>query len=186
MGKTRRLELILRQIDTLPTLPAIAARLLSLTVDEEASAREVIELVKADQALTAKVLSMCRRADLGVRTDDLSVDRAVVLLGFNAIRNAVLSVKIFEAFAGREPDDPEPPTVRFEREAFWLHSLAVAVCAERLAVAHRGRPDVVAADAFVCGLAARHGQAGAGHGPAAHVWASGGAGGPRAGEHRGR
>lgn len=152
MGKTRRLELILRQIDTLPTLPAIAARLLSLTVDEESSAREVIELVKADQALTAKVLSMCRRADLGVRTDDLSVDRAVVLLGFNAIRNAVLSVKIFEAFAGREPDDPQPPNVRFQREAFWLHSLAVAVCAERLALAHRGRADIPPTDAFVCGL----------------------------------
>jgi len=91
-------ELILRQIDSLPTLPAIATRLLSLTASDESHVEEVIELISADPALTAKVLALCRSAEKGVSRETLTVERAVVLLGFNTIRNAVLSVKVFEAF----------------------------------------------------------------------------------------
>src|SRR5690606_3165107 len=79
----RHVDLILRQIDTLPTLPVIATRLLALTSSEQSSAREVIELIKHDQALTAKVLSICRQAHRGVNDEVLTIDKAVVLLGFN-------------------------------------------------------------------------------------------------------
>ncbi|QDU35310.1 Sensor protein ZraS [Poriferisphaera corsica] len=98
VSRPKRIELILRQIDSLPTLPVIATRLLSLTASDETHAREVIELVQADPALTAKVLSLCRAADKGLREDILTVDKAVVLLGFNTIRNAVLSIKVMEFF----------------------------------------------------------------------------------------
>ncbi len=167
--KPRRIELILRQIDSLPTLPAVAARLLSLTSSDDSNARQVIELVSADPSLTAKVLSLCRTADKGVGSDNLTVDRAVVLLGFNAIRNTVLSVKVFEMFGPdakapgevSRPDghnnpvpssgeDPQPPT--FDRSAFWMHCLAVGVAAELIAKAHPKRKDLVPDEAFVCGL----------------------------------
>ncbi|MEX2214541.1 MAG: HDOD domain-containing protein, partial [Phycisphaeraceae bacterium] len=95
--QTRRLEMILRQVDALPTLPMVATRLLALTSSEDSDAKEVITLISSDQALTAKVLSMVRAANRGVR-DVTTVDRAVVLLGFEAIRNAVLSVKVIELF----------------------------------------------------------------------------------------
>jgi signal transduction histidine kinase/HD-like signal output (HDOD) protein len=173
-SKPRRIELILRQIDSLPTLPAVAARLLSLTSSDDSNARQVIELVSADPSLTAKVLSLCRSADKGVGSDNLTVDRAVVLLGFNAIRNAVLSVKVFELFGpdaarpgapgedaqpgesdhlakGNRPDkDPAPPA--FDRSAFWMHCLAVGVAAEMIAKAHPRRTDLAPDEAFVCGL----------------------------------
>ncbi len=170
-SKPRRIELILRQIDSLPTLPAVAARLLSLTSSDDSNAKQVIELVSADPSLTAKVLSLCRSADKGVGSDNLTVDRAVVLLGFNAIRNAVLSVKVFELFGpdakrpgeDAEPDrhensaegadpggDQNPPA--FDRSAFWMHCLAVGVTAELIAKAHPKRTDLAPDEAFVCGL----------------------------------
>ncbi len=160
--KPRRIELILRQIDSLPTLPAVAARLLSLTSSDDSNARQVIELVSADPSLTAKVLSLCRAADKGVGSDNLTVDRAVVLLGFNAIRNAVLSVKVFELFGpdadrpandneiANQGEDPTPPA--FDRSAFWMHCLAVGVAAELIAKAHPNRKDLAPDEAFVCGL----------------------------------
>ena len=170
-GQPRRIELILRQIDSLPTLPAIATRLLSLTADDESHARDVVELIAADPALTAKVLSLCRTADKGVRDDVLTIDRAVVLLGFNAIRNAVLSVNVFETFresreaahaAGGVDEDRHGASdtavgATFDRVAFWSHSLAVAVLAEQIALAAEGgasprhRP-FDPSEAFVCGL----------------------------------
>ncbi len=170
-SKPRRIELILRQIDSLPTLPAVAARLLSLTASDDSSARQVIDLVSTDPALTAKVLSLCSSADKGVSADSLTIDRAVVLLGFNAIRNAVLSVKVFELF-GPEADRPADKVITrsdrpnasesdpdtgaykhaFDRSAFWMHCLAVAVAAEMIAKAHPKRTDLAPDEAFVCGL----------------------------------
>ncbi len=169
--KSRRIELILREVDSLPTLPAIAARLLSITTSDESDAREVVKLVSSDPALTAKVLRLCKRADLGVRQDVLTIDRAVVLLGFDAIRNAVLSIKVFELFeqVGQQTDNDNGNgngqrdidsqsdfdwtcNVRFDRVSFWRHSLAVAIVAEQIAAAHPGDRDLNPSEAFVCGL----------------------------------
>lgn len=158
-SKTRRIELILRQVESLPTLPAVAVRLLQLTSSDDANARQVIDVVRADQSLTAKVLSLCRHADRGVREEVATVDKAVVLLGFNAIRNAVLSVKVFETYGPNsrlrheEDDTADAPVVdRFDRSGFWRHCLAVAVAAEMIAVAHPGTRDLPPAEAFVAGL----------------------------------
>ncbi len=157
LPKPRRIELILRQLDTLPTLPAVAARLLQLTASDESHAREVVELVASDPALTAKVLSLCRAADKGVRSEVVTVERAVVLLGFSTIRNTVLSLKVFELFGGDKPnserltaipDDPEP----FDRSGLWTHALAVGILAELIAKAHPGQQDLSPEQAFVCGL----------------------------------
>ncbi|MEM8782547.1 MAG: HDOD domain-containing protein [Planctomycetota bacterium] len=170
LPKTRRIELILRQIDQLPTLPAVATRLLELTADHESRSDEVVQLVSSDPALTAKVLAMCRTADRGVRNADaLTVQRAVLLLGYGQVRNLVLSLKIFELFDGgavetestdeREPSvsaqssaqNPQHSPPAFDRSGFWAHCLGVAVAAERIAAAS-GDPQLKPDEAFVCGL----------------------------------
>lgn len=155
-SKPRRIELILRQIDALPTLPSIATRLLGLTSSDSSHAREVVELIQADPPLTAKVLSLCRTADRGVRDETLTIERAVVLLGFTVIRNAVLSVKVFELFDEHRPvrpgsDSPSGPA-EFDYQGFWLHSLAVGILAESIAKHHGPDPELKPEEAFVCGL----------------------------------
>ncbi len=168
LSKPRRIELILRQIETLPTLPAVATKLLSLTADDDSNAKEVTSLIQSDPSLTAKVLSLCKTADKGVRNDVLTIDRAVVLLGFNAIRNAVLSVKVLEVFGGQVDGDLDQPMAggrltqdaaaasptRLDRKGLWLHSLAVAIAAEQIAKAHSGGrvAELPPEEAFVCGL----------------------------------
>jgi len=149
--RAARLELILQQLEALPTLPAVATRLLQLTGSDDADARQVIELVESDQALTAKVLSLCRTADKGLTEAVTTVDRAVLLLGFEAIRNAVLSIKVVEVFAD-EPEQDGGPTTRFSVPAFWRHSLAVAIAAEMIASAIRKPAELPPSEAFVCGL----------------------------------
>lgn len=155
--KPRRIELILRQLDALPTLPSIAARLLQLTADDSADTHEIVELVASDPALTAKVLSLCRAADKGVRSDVVTVERAVVLLGFSVIRNTVLSLKVLELYkntqgeqhgSATDAEGPEP----FDRAGLWTHALAVGILAELIAKAHPGQSDLDANQAFVCGL----------------------------------
>lgn len=144
--RAERVELLLAQLDTLPTLPAVATRLLELTTASDSSTREVVRLIESDQSLTARILAMVRKADLGLSVPITTVDKAVVLLGFASVRNTVLSIKVFETFARRGDAVP----TEFNRVEFWKHSLAVA-CAAQLA-AERLRLRCEPEHAFVCGL----------------------------------
>ena len=153
-NKNSRIELILRQVESLPTLPSVATRLLSLTAAADTNASQIVEVVNSDPALTGKVLGLCRRANKAVRNDSITIDRAVVLLGFNAIRNAVLSVKVLEMFAPMSSDaegDVEEAQC-FDRIGFWQHSLAVAIMAELLATEAGDEKKLPPDEAFVCGL----------------------------------
>jgi len=140
-----RLELILGQLDQLPTLSAVAARLLQATTSDTSSAADVAAIITADQALTVKVLALVRRASVGAR-DVNTVERAIVVLGFEAVRNAVLAIEVYETFKGAESQTE----AALDRAEFWKHNLAVA-CAARL-IAERMRLGKQKDEAFVCGL----------------------------------
>lgn len=151
---TNRLSLILQQLDELPTLPVVMVRLLEVTADQGSSATDVAELLSSDPALSSRVLQMVRRADSGVRGEVTSVARAVVLLGFEAVRNAALAVSVFQTFAGNKQ-----PARHFDRQEFWKHSIAVAAAAELLAKATKENtgtlaklPPIDPDEAFVAGL----------------------------------
>src|SRR3954469_22531858 len=127
--REKRVELILQQLEELPTLPAVALKVLEVTGNEDSSAKDVVQLISSDVALSSRILQLVHRADAGVRGDVNSVERAVILLGFDAVRSAVLAVSVFEMFSnqpGRKPN-------HFRVEEFWKHSVAVACCAELLA-----------------------------------------------------
>ena len=147
----RRVELILQQLEELPTLPAVATRVLQVTADEQASVQEIVSLIGSDAALTARILQLVHRADSPVRSETITLERAVVLLGFESLRSAVLAVSVFENFAPHSNQ-----LTQFSRADFWKHSLAVACCAELLAEAietSHGHPNGFRpAEAFVCGL----------------------------------
>ena len=144
--REKRVELILQQLEELPTLPTVAVRVLEVTSEGNASdTHDVVQLIGSDPALTARILALVHRADLGVRGEVNSVDRAVQLLGFDAVRSAVLAISVFQVMGG----ETQPVKGHFSREEFWKHCIAVACCAELLADAMK---DVPPSDAFICGL----------------------------------
>jgi putative nucleotidyltransferase with HDIG domain len=146
--REKRVELILHQMEELPTLPAVAVRVLEATGREDADIKEVVRLIESDPALTARILQLVHRAEVGVSGDVASVERAVILLGFEAVRSAVLAVSVFEAF--REPG--QRLGAYFRRDEFWKHCIAVACAAELLAQRLPKGSGVDPGEAFVCGL----------------------------------
>ncbi|MCC6240300.1 MAG: HDOD domain-containing protein [Phycisphaerales bacterium] len=125
----KRTELILQQLEQLPTLPTIAMQLLEVTGNDQSSARDVVKLIESDMALTTRILQLVHRPDMKVRGEVNSVEQAVVLLGFAAVRSTVLAVSVFETFG----TGPARRFGHFARDDFWKHSIAVACCAELLA-----------------------------------------------------
>ena len=80
--------------------------MLEVTGSDDSSAKDVVGLISSDQSLTARVLQLVHRSELGVRGDVNTVERAVVLLGFAAVRSAVLAISIFETFRPAETQTP--------------------------------------------------------------------------------
>lgn len=149
-----RVDFILQQLDALPTLNAVAVRVIELTTAEEFRANQVIELISADPALAGRVLKLCRCTDRVRAKSITTIERAVLHLGFDAVRSAVLSVEMFDFFdkvksAGGELRGGQST---FEREAFWHHSLAVAVLAEQLLGATNVSKSATRGEAFLAGL----------------------------------
>jgi putative nucleotidyltransferase with HDIG domain len=144
--RSKRAELILQQLEELPTLPTVAVRVLEATGSESTNTRDVVALIEADVALTTRILQLVHRADVGVRGEVSTVERAVSLLGFDAVRSAVLALSVFDALSARSKES------KFNRDEFWKHSVAVACCAELLAEACPKEMGLAPAEAFVCGL----------------------------------
>jgi signal transduction histidine kinase/HD-like signal output (HDOD) protein len=149
--REKRLELILQQLEELPTLPAVATRVLEVTSNKGSSAKEVAGLIGTDPSLSARILQLLHRADGGASSNITSIERAVVLLGFETVRNAILALCVFETFSTSATDADTP----FNRDEFWKHCIAVACCAELLATggSQAGpRDHLLASTAFICGL----------------------------------
>lgn len=141
--------MIVRQLDDLPTLPAVAARVLELTAPEVAASSgasavivEVTSILASDQALSAKLLRLANGSSAQpVKT----VSAAVGVLGIEAVRAAVLSNKVCEAFGG-----PDAVTGGLDRRDFWRHSLSVAFATRLLA--ERIELPVDGEEVFLAGL----------------------------------
>lgn len=113
--------------DRLPTLPVFAMEAVWLMEGEHASFASVAELVKSDSVLAGRILRLANSAFTGAPKKVTSIDQAISLIGFNALRPLILSVTVFDCFSGK---------LNHARESlvnFWLHSIGVAVTAEILA-----------------------------------------------------
>ena len=133
------------QID-LPPLPATLPRLLELVSSEEGAeaTKEVTEILMADPAAAAWVLGHANSAFYSVRGQVGTIDRAVMLLGAEAISNLVIA-----GLVARTLDDFESDEVK-QVHAFILHtSMATAGYARELAERlHLPNPEL----AFTAGM----------------------------------
>ena len=153
-NQAKRIELILQQIESLPTPSQVVVRLLEVTADERSDAADVIELVSADPALAGKVLKLCRCMHGGRARQITTIGSVVTMVGFDAVRSAALSVQVLELFDGVESPAGEIRSDRpvFDRELFWRHSVAVGITAQWLAQKTTGTGKVDPGEAYLCGL----------------------------------
>lgn len=117
-------EKLVIPIKELPSLPAIQARVLQLATNESTTVEELEEVIRIDQALTAKVLRVANSAVYGFKRTIETIPDAIVAMGTRKLR-AVASAA---SLAGLFKDSG-----LVEGKRLWLHSLATALWSERLA-----------------------------------------------------
>lgn len=135
-------DVIRRTVRDLPPLPTVVTRLVRVVGDQASSAEDVTRVLAGDQALAAKVLKLVNSSFYGQSGEIATITRAVVVLGFAAVRNLALGLAAGGALKQAGGAD-------YQRR-FWTHALATACAADALA-----RRGVLARDpeeAFVAGL----------------------------------
>ncbi len=133
-------EHIVRQIQELPSLPAVVLELLSSMDQDDIDVHVLAHKIELDQALAAKTLRIANSSFYGMQSKVTSIPQAVSVLGFHSIRTVVTACALTGSFA--------PAAGGFDFQAFWRHSLATAIVARLLAPHLRVNPET----AFTAGL----------------------------------
>jgi putative nucleotidyltransferase with HDIG domain len=140
---SQRLRAVIRHISNLPTLPIIASQVMELLRNPRTPVRELARVISSDQSLTTAVLKLVNSAYYGFPRQISTVKHALVILGFNEIRNIAFTISILRSF----PRGKKSPF--FDYQAFWRHCLGCAVTAKMLAKFFRYR---ISGKVFVAGL----------------------------------
>lgn len=144
-GLQEKVDLIIRKVKDIPSLPEIVTRVMELVSNPSSSAAELSMVIAHDPGLTSRVLRLVNSAYYGFPKQISSVQQAIMILGFTTMRGLVLSTSIFKIFTPKESSSGKTLDYR----EFWKHSLSTALCARVVAQAV-GITDV--GDAFSCGI----------------------------------
>ena len=85
--------------EEMPIFGHTVQRILSVAEDDEASAKQLAQVVLQDASMTTRILKLVNTTYYKTREENIStISRAVVLLGFDTVRNMCLSISLVDAF----------------------------------------------------------------------------------------
>ncbi|MHC4623570.1 MAG: HDOD domain-containing protein [Planctomycetota bacterium] len=122
-----RVEQAVRQLDSISILPCVATHLVSELAHSQFSTSRLAEIIESEPALMARILWLMHQQGWSVGDRKPSVRRALDRLPAHAVRDALLSVKVFQAF-----ENGFNGNGTLFRIHLIQHSLAVACCARQI------------------------------------------------------
>lgn len=136
------LEAIYRKIDAFPALPTVVSRVIEITGNQDSSANELMEAILPDQAMCATILKIANSAFFGLPREVATIEKAVMVLGYDEIRNIVLGKAVFNSF--KQYNGKNSKSIK----QFWAHSFSCGLAAKILAE----RIDLSPSELFIAGL----------------------------------
>ena len=130
-------------ISHIATLPEITLRIIELVEDPTSTAQDLHSVISHDPALCSRILKVVNSAFYGLPRQIGSINRAIVLLGLNAVKNIAIAASLAKLFRG---GDLCP---QFNARDLWTHSVATAAGGKLICDELKlGLPD----EAFLAGL----------------------------------
>lgn len=132
----------------LPTPSGVALRLMQVCHSNNLNLKDIANIIKTDPALSAELLKYANLSLTEYATPILSIDKATIKLGIQAITNLALSFSILtQNKKGKCPS--------FHYDLFWSKSLARAIACKQLAAFIT---EIDGDEVFSCGLLAQIGK----------------------------
>ncbi len=111
----------LREISHIATLPQVTLKIIELVEDPSSTAHDLHEVISNDPALCSRILKVVNSSFYGLPGQIASINRAIVMLGLNAVKNIAIAASLAKLFRGGEL------TPVFGAKDLWEHSNAVAI-----------------------------------------------------------
>ncbi len=118
----QQVELTIGQLDSLSTLPCVAAQFFPRLQQGQFSLSALVDIIESDPALTAKILSLTEQQGVRLPDERFSIRSRLDRLPEGLVREEIVLVKVFRG-----------PGHDYNRRQLILHSLAVACCAKDIA-----------------------------------------------------
>src|SRR4051812_27674043 len=132
-----------RKITTIATLPEVTAKIIATVEDPKSTASQLHKIVSHDPALVTRILKVVNSSFYGLPGQIGSIERAIVLLGLNAVKNIAVAASLGQLFRGVTLCNG------FTAKDLWTHCISVASVARHLA---REMRVPVADEAFLAGM----------------------------------
>ncbi|MBX3380443.1 MAG: HDOD domain-containing protein [Phycisphaeraceae bacterium] len=126
---------------SLPSLPAVALRVVELTSNVNVKLPELATTIQNDQGLASKVLRTVNSSFYGLPNRCASINKALVLLGLGPVKSLALSFSLIGSLG--DQDDG------FDYQTYWRRGLYTAVSAKVIADHLKL---AIADEAFLAGL----------------------------------
>ncbi len=126
MKNKSNLKNSLKRLDTLPAMPAIAQKLLTLPLDTNEGENAMLKLIEHDPLLSAKIIGLANSALLGSAQKITTIKDAAMRLGMNRVKSVAIGIAAMSALT-------KMPQGRLNVQDLWLHSLAVALSMRTIA-----------------------------------------------------
>ena len=117
----------IREISHIATLPEITLKIVELVENPKSTAQDLHKVISNDPALCARILKVVNSSFYGLPGQIGSINRAIVMLGLNAVKNIAIAASLAKLFRGGDL------TPNFSARALWTHSVYTAAIAKMLA-----------------------------------------------------
>ncbi len=114
--------------EDLPTLPTTAMELMEMTNQSDASAEDLVKIIRQDPSLAARLMRLANSPAFATGVEVTDLTRAVVVLGFSEIARLAMALTILTAAGG-----DRPLRRRMQRAKLWWHSQVVGIICDALA-----------------------------------------------------
>ncbi|HEY2588253.1 MAG TPA: HDOD domain-containing protein [Tepidisphaeraceae bacterium] len=142
-GEPMKVADVLKKVTTIATLPEVTSQIIKTVEDPKSTAQQLHKIVSHDPALVTRILKVVNSAFYGLPGQIGSIERAIVILGLNGIKNIAVAASLGQLFRGAILCDG------VSANDLWVHCIATAVAARDLA---RNMKLPLADEAFLAGL----------------------------------
>jgi HD-like signal output (HDOD) protein len=133
----------LKGISHIATLPEITLSIIELVENPKSTSQDLNKVISNDPALCSRILKVVNSAFYGLPRQIGSIDRAISLLGLNAVKNLAIAASLAKLFKGGSLCN------RFDAKDLWTHSVATATACRLIATTLKVN---FADEAFLAGL----------------------------------
>jgi HD-like signal output (HDOD) protein len=132
-----------KKVTTIATLPEVTAKIIATVENPHSTAAQLHKIVSHDPALVTRILKVVNSAFYGLPGQIGSIERAIVLLGLNAVKNIAVAASIGQLFRGAKLCEG------YTAKDLWTHCIATAVAARDIT---KQMKQPWADEAFLCGM----------------------------------